>query len=247
MLKSLSTSLILRGLLALVIGVTALAWPGVTVFALVIFSAVPRLPGLRRSAAGVPAARLTRAQPPTAAAIVDLAAGVIALAWPAPTALVLVLIVASWAIIGGLFEFYAGFRADEFAGTRATYFLGGLVSFAFGVALFAHPGVGAVTLALLFGIFNLIYGIWQLTVGIEVRQTTKGVDITHRVRQHTECGAVKSQALLRRSKLPWRMACRLVLTKGAAMGFRTAGFRIRRGTASSSCAPTIAWRSPRPP
>ena len=40
MLKSLSTSLILRGLLALGIGIVALAWPGVTVLALVVLFAV---------------------------------------------------------------------------------------------------------------------------------------------------------------------------------------------------------------
>ena len=37
--------------------------------------------------------------------------------------------------------------------------------------LFARPGVGAVTLALLFGLFNLIYGGWALAQGIELRHT----------------------------------------------------------------------------
>jgi uncharacterized membrane protein HdeD (DUF308 family) len=37
--------------------------------------------------------------------------------------------------------------------------------------LFSRPGVGAVTLALLFGLFSLIYGISQITLGIQLRQT----------------------------------------------------------------------------
>ena len=49
----------------------------------------------------------------------------------------------------------------------------GLVSVAFGVVLFARPGIGAITLALLFGLFNLIYGISALARGIELRQTRK--------------------------------------------------------------------------
>jgi uncharacterized membrane protein HdeD (DUF308 family) len=102
---------------------------------------------------------------------VDLAAGVIALVWPGPTALVLVLIVASWAVVTGLFEIAAAFRRSEAAGTRALFILGGLASIAFGVVLFARPGVGAVTLALLFGLFNLIYGGWSLAQGIELRHT----------------------------------------------------------------------------
>ena len=35
--------------------------------------------------------------------------------------------------------------------------------------LFARPGVGAVTLALLFGLCSLIYGFSQITVGIQIR------------------------------------------------------------------------------
>jgi uncharacterized membrane protein HdeD (DUF308 family) len=37
------------------------------------------------------------------------------------------------------------------------------------VLLFARPGVGAVTLALLFGLYALIYGVSQITVGVQVR------------------------------------------------------------------------------
>ena len=59
--------------------------------------------------------------------------------------------------------------AGETAGTRALLILSGLVSVAFGVLLFARPGVGAVTLALLFGLYSLIYGFSQITAGIQVR------------------------------------------------------------------------------
>jgi uncharacterized membrane protein HdeD (DUF308 family) len=170
--KSVSTSLILRGLLALAVGVVALAWPGVTVLALVIMFAVYAF-----MAAGLQAVRAFSSD--TAGPVfghlllglVDLAAGVIALVWPGPTALVLVLVVASWAVIAGAVEIFAGFRNGEAAGTRAMFILGGLVSIAFGVVLFARPGMGAISLALLFGLFNLISGSWMLAQGIELRRT----------------------------------------------------------------------------
>jgi uncharacterized membrane protein HdeD (DUF308 family) len=98
---------------------------------------------------------------------------VIALAWPGPTALVLVLIVGVWAITAGLVEFSAAFASGEPAGTRAVLILGGLVTIAFGVVLCARPGIGAITLALLFGLFNLIAGIWMLAQGVELRRTEK--------------------------------------------------------------------------
>jgi uncharacterized membrane protein HdeD (DUF308 family) len=174
MLKSLSTSLIVRGILALAVGIMALAWPGVTVLALVILFAVYAF-----IAAGLEAMRAFGSVQAGPAAghlllgLADLAAGVIALTWPGPTALVLVLIVASWAAVAGVVEIAAGFRAGEPAGTRALFFLGGLASLAFGVALFAHPGMGAVALALLFGLFNLIYGTSVLAQGIELRRAPK--------------------------------------------------------------------------
>ena len=174
MFKSLSTSLVGRGILALAVGIIALAWPSATVLALVILFAVYAF-----IAAGLQAARAfsSRTASPVIGhlllGLVDLAAGVIALAWPGPTALVLVLIVGVWAITAGLVEFSAAFGAGQPAGTRALYILGGLASTAFGVVLYARPGIGAITLALLFGLFNLIFGIWMLVQGIELRRTDK--------------------------------------------------------------------------
>src|SRR6516165_9491671 len=177
MFKSLSTSLIARGILAVVVGVIAIAWPGVTVLALVIVFAVYAF-----IAAGMQAARAfaSRDAGPVFGhlllGLVDLAAGVVALVWPGPTAYVLVIIVAAWALVGGVAEVVAGFAAGETAGTRAMFILAGLVSVAFGVLLFARPGVGAVTLALLFGLYSMIYGFSQISAGVQVRQLGKSVE-----------------------------------------------------------------------
>ena len=183
MLKSLSTSLIVRGILAVIVGIVALAWPGVTVLALVILFAVYAF-----MAAGLQAARAfssAEAGPVFGhllLGLVDLAAGVVALAWPGPTALVLVLIVGVWAIVASLVEIAAASGHGEAAGTRALFILGGLITVAFGVVLCARPGVGAVTLALLFGLFSLIAGIWMLVQGIELRRTGKTLDPAARVK-----------------------------------------------------------------
>ena len=99
----------------------------------------------------------------------------VALAWPGPTALVLVLIVGTWAVIAGVVEIAAAFAAGEPAGARALFILGGLVSIAFGAVLYARPGVGAITLALLFGLYNLVYGARTLVQGIELRRTGKTI------------------------------------------------------------------------
>src|SRR6516225_2998205 len=164
MFKQTSTSLILLGILAVIVGIIAIAWPGVTVYALVLLFAVYAFLDAVLQAAR---AFSSRSAGPVFGhlllGLISLAAGVVAVAWPAPTALVLVLVIGIWAVVGGIAEIVTGFGAGETAGTRAMFILTGLVSVAFGVLLFARPGVGAVTLALLFGLYSLIYGFSQIT------------------------------------------------------------------------------------
>ncbi len=78
-----------------------------------------------------------------------------------------------WAFVGGFFEIFSAFDKGETAGTRAMFILTGLVWVAFGVVLFARPNVGAVSLALLFGLFNLFSGATLITRGVEIRRTGK--------------------------------------------------------------------------
>src|SRR5215471_9517197 len=157
MFKSTSTSLIALGVLAIIVGIVALAWPGVTILALVILFAVyafidaglQAMRAFSSATAGPVFGHLLLA-------LIALAAGVIAIVWPGPTALVFVVVVGIWAFAGGIAEIAAAFSAGATAGTRAMFILSGLVSVAFGVVLFARPDVGAVTLALLFGLFTFI-------------------------------------------------------------------------------------------
>jgi uncharacterized membrane protein HdeD (DUF308 family) len=172
MLKSRSTWLILLGVLAIIVGILALAWPAVTILALVILFAVYAF-----IAAGLQVMRAfssDRAGPVFGhllLALIDVAAGVVALVWPVPTAFVLVLVVAIWAFVAGFAEIFAAFGTGETAGARAMFTVTGLISLAFGVVLFAWPGLGAVTFAVLFGIFAIVYGVWQIAAGIRLRRT----------------------------------------------------------------------------
>jgi uncharacterized membrane protein HdeD (DUF308 family) len=166
-----SSTLIVLGVLAIIGGIIAIAWPGVTVLALVLLFAVYAF-----LAAGT---QFTRAFSGGGAGpgighlllvIVDVIAGIWALAWPVPTALVLVILVGSWAFVGGIFEILATFQSGVAARTRALYFIGGLISVLFGIVLYSRPGVGVVTVALLFGLFTLTYGFSQIALGIDMHR-----------------------------------------------------------------------------
>lgn len=176
MSRSLSTTLIVRGVLAAIVGVVAIAWPGVTILALVILFAVyafmdAGLQGTRAFTSGSAGPVFGH----LLVALIDVGAGIFAIVWPGPTALVLVIVVAVWAFIGGFSEIFAAFQSGERAGTRALFTIGGLVSILFGVVLFSRPGVGILTLALLFGLYSLFFGVSQITMGIEAHRAGKSL------------------------------------------------------------------------
>ena len=51
----------------------------------------------------------------------------------------------------------------------------GLISLASGVVLSARPGIGAVTVALLFGLYSLIFGVSEIVQGVQMRRTGRTV------------------------------------------------------------------------
>jgi uncharacterized membrane protein HdeD (DUF308 family) len=180
---SISTSLLWRGLLAIAVGIISVAWPGITVGAFVILFAVYAF-----IAAGMEALRAFSSDRPGPVvgylllALLSLVAGVVALAWPGITALVLVIWVAAWAGVTGVVEVAIAFRHGATAGERALWALGGLVSIALAVVLFIRPDIGAVSLATVFGLFSIFYGVSALVLSFQarkVRSTTQRLVNTH--------------------------------------------------------------------
>jgi uncharacterized membrane protein HdeD (DUF308 family) len=171
MLKSLSTYLIVRGVLALIVGIVAVAWPGVTVYALVVLFAVYAfMDAVVQAVRAFSGLRARAANARILIALVDVAAGVVAIAYPNITAVALVVIVAIWAIAFGVLELFAAFGAGETAGTRAWFVVAGLVSIAFGFVLVGRPDLGAVSLAVIYGIFSLAFGITEIVLGVQARR-----------------------------------------------------------------------------
>ena len=167
-------ALIWRGVLALIVGFIALAWPDITVGAFVILFAVYAFIAAGTSAASAfrsdSAGRVTGG---LLLAVVDAAAGVAALVWPGITALALVWVVAIWAFASGFAEIALAFVSGETAGQRALLGLTGLVSIALGVVFAFRPDVGAVTIAQVYGLFSIISGVSALVLAANVgdRQT----------------------------------------------------------------------------
>jgi uncharacterized membrane protein HdeD (DUF308 family) len=159
-----------RGALAVIIGTIAIVWPGITVGALVFLFAVyafsDAIGQFGQAFAGHKAGPLVGH---VLLALLDLAAGVVAIAWPGITAYALTIWVGAWALVTGFVEIWGAFTVPAHAGTRAALGLTGVVSVLFGVVVFAHPDAGALSLALLFGLFTLVYGVNLLVLASRLR------------------------------------------------------------------------------
>ncbi len=167
---SMSSSLLWRGVLAIAIGVISVAWPGITVGAFVILFAVYAF-----VASITDAIRAFRSAKPGPVvgylllSVLSLAAGVVALVWPGITAMALTICIAAWAFVTGVAEVAIAFQRGELAGERAMWTLSGLVSIALGVVLAIRPELGAATLATVFGLFSIVYGVNALILSGRVR------------------------------------------------------------------------------
>ncbi|MDQ1597738.1 MAG: hypothetical protein QOI70_1162 [Microbacteriaceae bacterium] len=177
MFASLSRSLFWRGLLGLAVGIIAIVWPGVTIAAVVVIFAIAVF-----TDAAVQAVRAFSSD--TAGpvvghvllAAVDVAAGVVAIAWPGITTLALTVWIGVWAVVVGGGELAIAFVSDETVGDRALFGLTGLLSVALGIVLFARPDIGAVSLAEVFGLFSLAIGVSSLVLAASAHGTGRGVD-----------------------------------------------------------------------
>jgi uncharacterized membrane protein HdeD (DUF308 family) len=163
--------LLWRGLLAIAVGIVSVAWPDVTVGAFVILFAVYAF--IAAALETVRAFSSRKAGPVFGyllLALLSLAAGVGALVWPGITAFVLVIWIAAWALITGIFEAALAFRQGEAAGDRALWAITGLISVALGIVLVIRPDIGALSLATVFGLFGIVYGTSALVLSFQARK-----------------------------------------------------------------------------
>src|SRR5919202_355383 len=164
-------ALALRGVVAILFGLAALVWPGLTLTALVLlFGADALVDGVFAVVAAI--ARAGRERHWWALlleGLLGIAAGVVTLAWPGITGLVLLLFIAAWAIITGVVEIVAAIRLRREIEGEFLLGLGGALSVLFGLLLIVRPGAGALAVAWLIGIYAILFGALLLALAFRLR------------------------------------------------------------------------------
>lgn len=102
--------------------------------------------------------------------LLGIVAGIIALVWPAITALALAMLVGAWAVVTGAAEIAAAVRLRRRIRNELLLALAGLASVVASVVVLAWPAIGAVTIALVIGVYALVAGVFLLTLAARLRR-----------------------------------------------------------------------------
>lgn len=162
---------LLRGVIAVIFGVMAFAWPHLTIATLVL------LFGWYALFHGVSSLIAAIGYRPEAGnrwllvleGVVGLWAGIVTLRSPTTTAVVLIFFVWIWAIATGILRIVEAIRLRRQISGEVWLVLSGVVTVAFGVMLMLRPVAGLIALAWVIAAYALLFGLLEILLGLELR------------------------------------------------------------------------------
>lgn len=175
--------LALRGVIAILFGVLAIIWPGLTLLAFVsLFAAYALLTG----AVSVYGAMKHRKKDDEwwlllLLGLVGIGAGIVTVIHPSMTALVLVLVIAANALVSGVLDIAVAIRLRKSIQGEWMLILNGIVSIAFGVLAFLFPVAGALGLVWMISFYAVLTGMLLLSLAFRLRATSRGAFKERRV------------------------------------------------------------------
>lgn len=167
---------LLRGIFAVIFGIIALAWPAITVWALVVVFAVYAIvDGI------VLVIHSIRDREKIdgwgwwlGMGVVSVVAGIVALAWPGITALAFLYVIAFYALLFGITGAIGALRFRKVPDSGWVWsLLSGILAVVFGVLLLLFPGSGILSLIVLVGIYAILFGLLLVVMSFQVRSVAK--------------------------------------------------------------------------
>ena len=161
--------LLLRGIAAIVFGILTFVWPGITLLTLVLlYGAFALVDGICSVVAAVmgsvPGSRWWLA----IVGICGVVVGLLTFVWPGLTAFLLLIFIAAWAIVVGIFEIIGAIRLRKEIDNEWMLILSGALSVLFGIVLVMQPATGALALAWLIGAFAVLFGILNVAFALRL-------------------------------------------------------------------------------
>jgi uncharacterized membrane protein HdeD (DUF308 family) len=161
---------VLRGVAAIIFGILAFVWPGITLLTLVLFwGAFALVDGVLAIIAAVKGGNPMPRWWLAIVGIAGIAAGALTFLMPGLTALVLVTFIAVWAIVLGVMEIYGAIKLRKEIEGEWFLILNGVLAVIFGILLLWRPGIGALTLVWIIGAYAIILGIIYIAFGLKLK------------------------------------------------------------------------------
>jgi uncharacterized membrane protein HdeD (DUF308 family) len=162
----------LRGVIAIVFGILAFAAPGIGGLILVyLFGAWALIEGVTSLATGIRRRKADRNWwIEVLEGVLSILAGLIAFVLPEFAAEILVLLIAVWAIVVGVFQVFLAIRLrDEM---RGEFWLGlaGVAAVLLGIGMLLFPAAAALSLVWLIGTMAIVFGVFLVIVGWRLRR-----------------------------------------------------------------------------
>ena len=160
---------VLRGVVAIAIGILAFVQPGATLIALIaIFAAYAIFDGVLAVAAGVSVDGGPRWML-ILGGILGIVIGLLTINRPDVTAVALVLLIGVWAIATGVAEAVAAYSFRQVLENEWLLAISGVISIAFGILLIVAPGDGIFAVLWLIGYYAILAGILYIAAGLRLR------------------------------------------------------------------------------
>src|SRR3954467_2887334 len=149
----------LRGVGAILFGILAMTRPGISLASLVLlFGAYAFMDGTFMVVSAIANKQGSRRGVMMFGGVLGIVAGALTFIWPGITAMILLAIIAAWAIITGVTEIVVAIRLrKEIAGEWALI-AAGIIAVAFGMFLFTRPVAGALAVIFVIGFYALVSG-----------------------------------------------------------------------------------------
>jgi uncharacterized membrane protein HdeD (DUF308 family) len=165
--------LLLRGIAAIVFGLLAFAWPGLTLLTLILFyGAFALVDGVLAIIAAITGGSAAPRWWLAIVGLLGLAAGLLTFLMPGLTAVVLLLFIAGWAIATGVFQIIGAIKLRKEIDNEWLLILCGVISVLFGVCMMLAPGAGALALVWVIGAYSVVIGALFVALAFRLRKHT---------------------------------------------------------------------------
>jgi uncharacterized membrane protein HdeD (DUF308 family) len=163
---------LIRGLVALALGVFALMYPGAALAgAVLLIGAFLFVDGIVALAKAV---QIMRSDAHwwvlLLEGIAGIAAGIVIFMWPGISLLSLAYVIGYWAIISGAFAIGSAVRLRTHVPGEWLYLLFAVISIVFGIFVLAAPAIGLVYIALMISFYGFVSGVTMIALAFSARR-----------------------------------------------------------------------------